>query len=377
MRRRDFLAATAAAALPAIGTAAPTANDRELVIGQSAVLSGPLAPVILGFNAGARLAIDTANGAGGIHGRTVRVISLDDELKPDRTLANYRKLHDEDNVFAFFGAVGTGNITAITPFLQECQAPMIGGYGVSDRARANAAGAAYIVRAGYGREVDRIVQHLASIGITRIALAHLATPGGEDILAAMRNAVKAQSSVGELVGSVGVKLDGSNAADAGRSLANTNAQAMVLFMSGAPVAEFIRSVQDSGGRAQFYGMSSVQGDTVAKTLGTRLPGGLAVAQVVPYPWSESDPTARDYRKRAEKAGVTINYYTYEGYINGLVLLEALKRAGKSPTRASLHAAMRAFKAKFGGHDLDFTTPGTSGSQLVEMVHVTPQGRFIR
>lgn len=382
LKRRTLLAATAGAcALPLFSPrswgAPGVPGDREVVIGQSAVLSGPLAPVVLGFNAGAKLAIDGVNTTGGVHGRTVRVTILDDELKPDRTLANYRKLLAEDNVFAFFGAVGTGNIGAVTALLKESQAPLIGVYGVSDRARVDAAGAAYVVRAGYGREVERIVQHLTSIGITRIALAHLANAGGEDILNAVRAAIKARGAESGLAGAAAVKMDGSNAVEAGRTLAATNAQAIILFLSGKPVAEFIKAVQDNGSRAQFYGMSTVQGDLVAQALGSRLPNGLVVAQVVPYPWSESEPTARDYRKRADKAGVAVNYYSYEGFINGLVLIEALRRAGREPTRASMHAAMRALKARIGGSDLDFTTPGASGSQLVEMVYVTPQGKFVR
>lgn len=381
LERRTLLAATSACALPMLSTrswgAPGMLGDREVVIGQSAVLSGPLAPVVLGFNDGAKLVIDSVNAGGGVHRRTVRLIAMDDELKPDRTLANYRKLLDEGNVFAFFGAVGTGNISAVTALLKESQAPLIGGYGVSDRARVDSAGAAYVVRAGYGREVERIVQHLTSIGITRIALAHLATPGGEDILIAVRAAIKARGAESRLAGATAVKIDGSNVAEAGRTLAATNAQAIILFLSGKPVAEFIKAVQDNGSRAQFYGMSTVQGDLVAQALGSRLSSGLVVAQVVPYPWSESEPTARDYRKRAEKAGVAVNYYSYEGFINGLVLIEALRRAGREPTRASMHAAMRGLKARIGGSDLDFTMPGGAGSQLVEMIYVTPQGKFVR
>lgn len=380
MQRRTLLAAAAAVPLPFATNlsraSSATPGDRELLLGQSAVLSGPLAVVVQSVNAGAALVLDGVNAAGGVHGRRIKVISLDDELKPDRTLVNFKKLQDEQGVFAYFSAVGTGNIAAVTPYLQDIGAPLIGGYGVADKVRVAAAGNAYIVRAGYGREVSRIVQHLTSLGITRIAVAHLASPGGEEILANVKVALAERAASG-LAGVAAVKLDGSNATEAGKAIASVSPQAVIMFLGGAPSATFIQAVQDGGARPMFYGMSSVPGHTVAKTLGDRLASGLTVAQVVPYPWSESDAVAREFRARASKANIEVNYYSFEGYFNALVLVEALKRSGRALTRQGLHASLRGLRTRFGNMDVDFTTPGASGSQLVELVHVTTAGRYVR
>ena len=83
-----------------------------MVIGQSAVLSGPLGFAMKGFNSGAQLAFDALNAQGGVHGRHIRYISLDDELKPDKTVANYKALLAEHHVFGFFGGVGSANVAA-------------------------------------------------------------------------------------------------------------------------------------------------------------------------------------------------------------------------------------------------------------------------
>lgn len=381
MQRRTLVTAAAAIALPAwvkrVEAAQGEVGAKEIVIGQSAVLSGPLGPVLKGFAAGAEMAFEAANARGGVYGRKIKYIYLDDELKPDRTVANLKTLLNEHNAFAFFGAIGTGNIAAAIPILQETNAPIIGSYGAADSVRAKAAGAVYFVRAGYGREAEHHVQHLTSIGINRIAMAHLAVPGGEEVLAAVRAAIKAKDPGGDLAEVVAVKQDGSNAAEAGNTLARSKAQAVVMFLAGTPVVEMIKSVRDGGGNQIFYGMSTVAGDVVMKALGDRLRSGLAVSQVVPYPWSESDPVAREFRQRSAKSDLPVSYYTYEGYLNGLVLLEALRRAGKSPTRASLHAVMDSFKGKVGGIDLDFTNGSPAGSKLVEMVHVRGDGRYVR
>ncbi|MDB5871682.1 MAG: transporter substrate-binding protein [Ramlibacter sp.] len=381
LRRTLITAAAGAVALPAwvkrVEAAQGEVGAKEIVIGQSAVLSGPLGPVLKGFAAGAEMAFEAANARGGVYGRKIKYIYFDDELKPDRTVANLKTLISEHNAFAFFGAIGTGNIAAAIPVLQEVNAPMIGSYAASDSVRAKGVGTVYFVRAGYGREAEHHVQHLTSIGINRIALAHLANPGGEEVLTAVRAAIKAKDPGSDLVEAVAVKLDGTNAAEAGATLAKSKAQAVVMFAAGAPVVEMIKSVQDGGGRQIFYGMSTVAGDVVMKALGDRLRSGLAVSQVVPYPWSESDPVAREFRQRSTKTNLPVSYYTYEGYVNGLVLVEGLRRAGKTPTRANLHTAMQSFKAKVGGMDLDFTGGSTAGSKLVEMVHVRGDGRYVR
>jgi len=381
MQRRTVLTTAAALSLPFFAprglAASIRPSDREVLFGQSTLLSGPFATVMQSVNAGANLAFAAVNAVGGVHGRAVRILSLDDELKPERTATNFRTLQDEHKVFGYFTALGTANIEAVIPFLHDTGASLIGGYGVSDRVRIAAQGSAYIIRAGYGREVERIVQHLLSTGVTRIGVAYLATTGGEEILADVRRVLNSGSTEGELAGASVIKLDGSNAQEAGRSIAQLKPQAVVMFLGGAPAAAFIQSVLQAGARPMFYGMSTVPGDRVARALGKQLQSGLTVAQVVPYPWSDSDPAAREYQQLAAKARVEVNYYTYEGYFNALVLIEALQRAGRALTRPGLHAAMRSLRARWGSMDVDFTTPGASGSKLVELVYVTPTGRYVR
>lgn len=380
MRRRALIATAASVSMPALLSRAFAADagvgDREIIIGQSAVLSGEVGGPLLGFKMGASLAFQWVNDRGGVHGRQIRYISLDDELNPDKTLANYKALLTEHHAFAFFGGVGSVNIAAVTPLLRETNVPLIGSYGLGDSVREKAAGAAYFVRAGYGREAERLVEHLASIGITRISVAHFAFPGGFDVLSAVRAAIKERNPASDVVQSVAVKPDGSDVAAAGITLAKGNAQAVIMFLSGSLVASLIQTMQGIGANPSFYGISLVAGELVAKTVGPRL-RGLAVSQVVPYPWSASDAPVREYRGRCAAHKVPVNYYTYEGYINGLVLIEALRRAGRSPTRAGLHAAMRGLKSRIGGLDLDFTTGSPTGSRFVELVHVTADGRFVR
>jgi branched-chain amino acid transport system substrate-binding protein len=131
-----------------------------------------------------------------------------------------------------------------------------------------------------------------------------------------------------------------------------------------------------GSNPMFYGMSIVPGELTAKIIGARA-RGLAISQVVPYPWAEVDPVARDFRRLAEAAKVTVGYYSYEGYLSALLMIEALRRTGRDLTRPKLHASLRSLKFRLANMDVDFATGNSTGSRFVELVQVTAEGRFVR
>lgn len=376
MHRRTLLAAGVALAAPAIATrtwadTGVTAN--EIVFGHTGVLSGPLSVPVKALLAGAELAFADSRADGGVHGRSVKLVSLDDELKPDKAVANYEKLLG-DGVFAFFGCVGSATTAAGAAVLTRSGAPMIGGYAIADAAREKARGAAYIVRASTGREAQVLVQHLTTIGMTKIAVAQLDNPGGQEALSLVEQALGAANL--KVHAAAAVKPDASNVADAAKGLATAAPQAVIMYLGGALAGELMKATWALGAHPMFYGMSIVPGELTAKVAGDRA-RGLAICQVVPYPWGEVEPVVREYRRVAEAAKVPVSYYTWEGYVNALVLLEALKRTGRDLTRPKLHATMRAMKLRLGGMDIDFTGGGPTGSRFVELVQVAQGGRFVR
>jgi len=173
-----------------------------------------------------------------------------------------------------------------------------------------------------------------------------------------------------------VHNDGGNVAAVAQKLGAARPQAVLMFIAGPPVAQLMLSLAETGVSASYYGMSVVAGEAVAQAMGDRL-RGLAIAQVVPHPWSELDPTTRHYRALATKAQVPVGYQSFEGYLNALVLIEGLRRCGRTPTRSALHEAMRGLRTRVAGVDIDYSGGQHTGSRFVELVHVNAQGRFIR
>lgn len=374
MQRRQFSAAIGAAVFaPGLRAAEPGVSDTEVVFGHTGILNGPLGGQIKVMLSGADLAFAESRAQGGVNGRRVRVVSLDDELKPDRAVANYEKLLG-DGVFGFFGCVGSATTAAAAPMLMKSGAPWVAGYAVADSARDKLKGSGFFVRATSGREAQALVQHLTTIGVSRIAMAVLDNPGGKEAAALVESALASQKL--QAAASVAIKGDGANISDAASALAKAAPQAIIMYLGGALPGQLMKASWALDAHPMFYGMSIVAGEVTVKVAGEKA-RGLAISQVVPYPWSESDPTTREYRRLAEAAKVPVGYYSFEGYLNALVLLEALRRSGRELTRPRLLATMRSMKMRVAGVDLDYAANGVTGSRFVELVQVTHEGRFVR
>jgi branched-chain amino acid transport system substrate-binding protein len=309
-----------------------------------------------------------------VHGRRVRIVSLDDELQPPKAVANVRQLLERDGVFGFFGCVGSATTAATAELLLTSGAPALAGYAVADSARAKVKGAAYFVRSTSGREAQALVEHLVTIGITRIGVAVLDNPGGQEAQALIGAALALHRLAPAAVAAV--KGDASNAAAAAKALSEQRPQAVLMYLGGVLPGELMKASWALGWFPSFYGMSIVAGEVVFKVAGPRS-RGLAISQVVPYPWGQADALVAQYRQLAEAAKVPVGYYSFEGYLNGRVLVEALNRCGRDLTRARFHATMRAMKLRLAGMSLDFTGGDATGSRFVELVQVSQEGRFVR
>jgi branched-chain amino acid transport system substrate-binding protein len=376
-RRQFMLTAGASVAAPyTFAARSPEAGvtDAEILLGQSAVLSGPLSAGALAMQGGAKFAFEEANAKGGVAGRKLRLLALDDAFDAAKAQANYEALIKEHQVLAC--VLGVGGVTTLAglPLLKEANMPLVGATAVVDSAREKSQGVAYFTRATQQRESDSLVQHLQILGIRKVAVAHIATPGGQEVLGQLKEAAAKQGL--QFMGSAAIAPDGSNAADAGKTVGALQAQATIMFLSGPAGAVFIQSALASGAAPAFYGMSILAGDVTAKLLGDQS-RGLAISQVTPYPWDAANADANRYRKGCEKAQVPVGYHSYEGYIAGRVMVDALKQTGRDLTRARLHASLRALKTRVGGIDIDFSGGQSTGSRFVELVRVRPDGKFVR
>jgi ABC-type branched-subunit amino acid transport system substrate-binding protein len=118
------LCALASYPVVAAGTYGPGASDTEIKLGQTMPYSGPVS----GWAPSGKTQVaffEMLNASGGINGRKVRLISLDDGYVPPKTLEQTRKLVESENVLAIVGTIGTPTNTAIQKYLNGRQVPQI------------------------------------------------------------------------------------------------------------------------------------------------------------------------------------------------------------------------------------------------------------
>jgi branched-chain amino acid transport system substrate-binding protein len=128
--RRSWLALLLVAALVAVGCGRdddngggdPGISDEEITIGGSYPFSGP-ASAYRSIAEGAKAYFDLVNAEGGVDGRKIKFITLDDAYEPPKAVENARRLIEEEQVFALFNTLGTPNNVAIWDYVNEQKVP--------------------------------------------------------------------------------------------------------------------------------------------------------------------------------------------------------------------------------------------------------------
>ena len=367
-----------AAALLVGGTCAAETGvtDREILIGQSLGLTGPLAELGLDIANGVRAYFDGVNEKGGIHGRRVKVLTLDDGYQVASTVKNVQKMVDEDQVFALFNIMGTPNSAAILPLVGKGAVPFFSPFTGAEVTRTPMLPNVFNMRASYKDEAEKMVQHLATVGIKRVSVVYQANSFGKDGLAGVEAAMAKRSMKPYSVASI--ETSAVDVDKAVSTLHDTRPEAIILITAGKPTFEFIKAYNKVRRGMQFYTLSVMGAQANIKALGSD-GVGVVVTSVVPFPWSQAHPLVKEYQAAMQQIGLRdYSFVSFESYINAKVLGEAIKRAGKDLTRARLITAAEGMKQlSWGGFDINFGKDSRQASRFVDVTIIGPNGRFTK
>ncbi|MCD6024071.1 MAG: branched-chain amino acid transporter, amino acid-binding protein [Fibrobacteria bacterium] len=109
--------------LAACGKKGPESND--ILIGEFGALTGSIASFGQSTHKGVALAVEEVNAGGGVLGRKIRLITEDDQGKPEEALTAVTKLISKDRVSALIGEFASSNSLAAAPFAQQSRIPMV------------------------------------------------------------------------------------------------------------------------------------------------------------------------------------------------------------------------------------------------------------
>lgn len=377
--RRITLIALAALALTLRGATAAESGigDGTILLGQSIALSGALADLGTEYRNGAVLYFEHANAAGGVHGRKIRLLSLDDGYDTARALENTRKLVEQEKVFAIFGQFGTGITQASLPLTTGAGIPLFAPYTGADGLRDGANRYLFHIRASYGNETEQMVAQLVGTGVKDIAVIHQNDNFGKAGLQVAEQALKKRGLKPVAVGPIEI-APAVDVRKAVESVGLANPEAIIMIAAGKGAVAFVREYMKTGRSAQFFGLSVVSSRQLVKELGAAS-HGIAIAQVMPSPWRSSNASAREYQQvLARQNSAELTYTAFEGFIAAKVFTEGLRRAGRDLTREKLVAALEGLRNHdAGGLVVDFGPKKRNGSAYVDLSIISKDGQFLR
>ncbi|RYF56966.1 MAG: hypothetical protein EOO29_51855, partial [Comamonadaceae bacterium] len=287
-RRRLLTAAAASAATaPAWVHAQPAEAWR---IGQTAALSGPLAFPFVEMNKGINAAFIEANDKGGVDGRKLELVSLDDGGDPAKATENARKLVEQERAFALLGCGGTTSVMGALPVAMAAKVPVIAPATGSDALRPFNP-LVFHARASYAQELSKIVQQLGSTGFTKCAVAYFDNPFGKATLAAFDAAAKAHGNTAWKAFLVTETPEG--IARAVDEIAAWQPNALTSLSVGAMGIPFYKALR-ARVKAPAFSISFLGSRPLLAALGESAKG-ITVAQVVPNPDSVAIPLVKAYQ----------------------------------------------------------------------------------
>ena len=348
----------------------------QIVVGQVGPLSGLEASQGRAYGTGMQLYFNAVNKAGGAGGHTFTLVRRDDGGRPEDTVAGTKAMLAEDKPLVLAGYFGTKNITDLVAagLLEKERIALVGYRTAEVRSETPLL---YNVRATLRDEVNKLTEHLATIGITRLGLFYEDGPGAPALLAAADEAAKkARATITHKAPYEGGTAKVTPAVDL---FLKNPPQAIIMISSGAAAAGFIEQYRGAGGAAQLFAHSGADIEQLSKRLAEEQMQGVAIAQVTPSPYKISGRLGKEFNDLVAKTPnleVPVSYAMMEGYIAAKVIVEAVRRQGNRPTREGLANALDAMDSyDLGGYVVGFRPGMRTGSKFVELSIISGAGKI--
>lgn len=310
----------------------PVAMAEEILIGMSTPLES--GPVALGQNT--RLGVEahfaSINRAGGIQGRTLRLLALDDGYEPTRAAVNMRQLIEQKKVLAVIGNVGTPTAVVAAPIANETRTILLGAVtGAGLLRKSPPERYIFNYRASYAEETAAMIDGLLGIGIKPREIAFFTQNDGygdsgySGSVAALKKRGFAETdtlahgrytrNTTHIEGALATILD-----------AEVEPRAIIMVGAYPACAAFIREARKDLPNALFLNVSFVGSAALAKALG-REGDGVIVTQVTPA-LNDPAPGVQAYREalKQHQADARPDFLSLEGFLAARILVEGIRQA---------------------------------------------------
>jgi len=353
---------------PLLGPA-PGVSASEVRVGMSAAFRGSAAGLGTEFYRGAQAYYDETNLRGGVHGRHITTIALNDSYEPNPCIKNTIQLLEKEQVFALSNYVGTPTLTRALPVMKryaEQQVVLVGNFtGAQPQREAPYADQVFNIRASYRQEMMALVERFWSLGARSFGVFYQIDAYGRS---GTDGVARGLALHGARIAAEATYPRGATFIDdmTPAVTALQKAGVDVVLCTGAyqGCAAFVRSARDAGFLAPISNLSFVGSEAMlallvkhGRTNGRNYTRALVNSQVVPSYDETALPGVAEYRALMERhnpavpdtlrdpnyAVQRLSFISLEGFVNAKVVVEALRRAGPQPTRAAFRQALESLR----------------------------------
>jgi ABC-type branched-subunit amino acid transport system substrate-binding protein len=347
----------------------------DIVIGQSLPVTGPLFEVAQAVQSGAKAQFERINRAGGINGRAIRLVTLDDRGDPAVHGENVKQLVREMGAVAVINCVGDASCRVGAAQAEQMGVPLIGALSGSRDLRQSAQRQVFNIRAGYDRESAALAHQLAVQGVQRVAL--VGDEPDSEALATMAQALRARNIAS-------TRLSLPDATDSSLQSLQAQVQAGRFDAAVVQLSQHTMNRMESGKWNQriewpllVMSFATPALTQTALAVQARIFG---FSNVVPNPDRAALPLVRAFQEDMEQYGTAwgSSFEGLEAYVNAGACAAGIRavKAGVNPQ--TLSAAMRALGSySMGGFALQFAEGRPSASDWVDVGVLTRDRIFVR
>lgn len=332
-----FLLFTIGITISAALAETPGVTDNSILIGSCSALDGPVSFLGRQTVLGASAYLHMVNDEGGVFGRKIQLEAFDDSYDPDKAPACFKRMTKE-GVFALGFFVGTPTAKVYVPLAQEDKIPVVGLFTGAQLLYEPLKHEIINVRASYYDETREQIDRLWEQNIRKIGVIYQDDPFGKSVLDGVKLALQRH---GAAPVSLGHFTRGSVEIEEGlKEVMAARPQAVIMVGPYGSAAAIVKQAHAAGWRPQFLTVSFVGTEKFISEAGADADGTI-ITQVMP-PYDRTDySTVALYRKCLAKysPGEPPTFTSLEGFVDALVVVEGLKRAGKDVTREKFITAI--------------------------------------
>jgi branched-chain amino acid transport system substrate-binding protein len=351
------------------GAGALVVSGRDLKIGMSAAFRGPSAGLGIELYRGAQAYYTEINQKGGVHGRPISVVALDDGYEPTPCIKNTIELVEKEQVFFLSNYVGTPTLSRALPVIKryaDRHVILVGNFtGAQPQREEPYVDQVFNIRASYRQEMMALVDRFWQTGARRFGVFYqIDAYGRSGTDGVARGLAQRGATIAAEATYVRHATFASDMSPAVQALRKAGVEVVLCTGAYQGCGAFVRTARDLGWTVPISNVSFVGSEAMlsllvnhGKSTGRDYTRGLVNSQVVPSYDDLSLPAVVEYRTLMDRhnpqvptalrdpqhASEPLSFRSLEGFVNAKVIVEALRRSGANPTRAGLRQALESMK----------------------------------